>query len=70
MHLSRDRLTRSIVAAVAAGALVAGCGGDDADDAAGSQGVAATPVKFPIRATAEGEKKALEFPPASRPGWW
>lgn len=67
MHLSTGRLTRSLVAALAAGALVAGCGGDD-DDEASSRGVAATPVKFPIRAIAEGEKKALEFPASIKTG--
>lgn len=60
MHLSTGRLTRSLVAALAAGVLVAGCGDDDED--ASSKGVAATPVKFPIKATAVGDKKALEFP--------
>lgn len=68
MHLSTGRLTRSLVAALAAGALVAGCGGGDDEEDETRKAVAATPVKFPIRATAVGEQKALEFPASIKAG--
>jgi hypothetical protein len=67
MHATTDRgLTRSIlpaILAIAAGALVAGCGDDDKDAAAQK------PTTFAVTATAEGsKKKALEFPATVRAG--
>lgn len=67
MHLSTARLTRSLLAVLAAGGLVAGCG-EGEDENTPAKEAAATPVKFTIRATAEGEKKALEFPATIKTG--
>ena len=65
MHVRTGRVTRSILAALAAAALVAGCGDDD-DEAADDT---ATPVAFAITATAEGkDEKALEFPSTLQAG--
>lgn len=60
-----SHFTRSAIAALAAAALVAGCGGGDDDDEASR---AATPVQFTVQATAQGKKKALEFPASIRTG--
>ena len=75
MHLSTGRLTRSIVAALAAGALVVGCGDDDHDGGAATatatatQPTAAAPAKFAISATSESaRKKGLEFPASVKAG--
>ena len=66
MHATTDRgLTRLIVpaiVAIAAGALVAGCG-DDEEKAA-----AAKPAAFAITATTDGKKKALRFPTTVKAG--
>ena len=66
MHATTVRgLTRLIVpaiVAIAAGALVAGCGDDEEKTAA------AKPTPFAITATADGKKKALHFRPPSRRG--
>lgn len=66
MHASTQRaLTRSIlpaIAAIAAGALVAGCGDDE------STATAAKPTTFAVTATAAGKKKALEFPSTVKAG--
>ena len=60
---------RSIVAALAAGALVAGCGDDDDDEKTKPATAAPTPEAFEITATAEGKnKKALEFPRTVKAG--
>ena len=65
MQRRRGHLTRSTVVVLAAAALVAGCGDDDEEQATSK---AATPVKFTIHATAQGAKKALEFPPSIKTG--
>lgn len=66
MHATTDRgLTRLIVpaiVAIAAGALVAGCGDDEEKTAA------AKPTPFAVTATADGKKKALEFPTTVKAG--
>jgi uncharacterized cupredoxin-like copper-binding protein len=66
MHAPTDRgLTRSIlpaIVAIAAGGLVAGCGDE------GKGKAAAKPTAFPITATADGKKKALEFPSTVKAG--
>ncbi len=65
MHATTNRgLTRLILPAIAigAGALVAGCGDDDKDDAA------AKPAAFAITATTEGKQKTLEFPATVKAG--
>lgn len=67
MHVSKGRFSRPLVAALAAGAVVAGCGEGEDEDTPGKV-AAATPVKFTVRATAEGEKKALEFPASIKTG--
>lgn len=65
MHLRTGRLSRALLATLAAGALVAGCGDDDEDGA----GEAAKPTAFTVTATAEGKKKkALEFPASVKAG--
>ena len=69
MHASTGRLTRSIVAALAAAAFVAGCGDDDDDEAGTNQPAAAAAVKFTVEATTRGpRKKALEFPSSVKAG--
>ena len=68
MHVCAGRVTRSIVAALAAGALVAGCGDDDEDGEA-TKAAATAPVKFSVTAAARGgSKKALEFPASIKAG--
>ena len=68
MHARRGRIARSIVAAIAAGGLVAGCGDDD-EDGESTKDAAAKPVAFAVTATAEGKKKkALEFPATIKAG--
>ena len=67
MELSNGRLSRSFIAALVAGALVAGCGEGEDEDTPGKV-AAATPVKFTVKATAQGEKKALEFPASIKTG--
>jgi hypothetical protein len=66
MHATTDRgLTRSIlpaIVAIAAGALVAGCGDDKKDSAS------AKPASFAIAATANGKKKAIAFPATVKAG--
>ncbi|MDQ3721552.1 MAG: hypothetical protein M3376_00460 [Actinomycetota bacterium] len=69
MHPTSDpRLTRSIlpsIIAIAAVALVAGCGDDEEKNTT----AAAKPATFAITATAEGKKKkALEFPATVKAG--
>lgn len=62
----RTRFILSTLVAVAAGALVAGCGDDDES---GSKSESAKPTTFAISATAEGtKKKALEFPATVKAG--
>lgn len=68
MHARRGRIARSIVAAIAAGGLVAGCGDDD-EDGESAMAAAAKPAVFAVTATAEGKKKkALEFPATVKAG--
>jgi uncharacterized protein (DUF2141 family) len=67
MFATTDRgLARSIlptIVAIAAGALVAGCGDDE------KKAAAAKPTAFPITATSEGKtKKAIEFPSTVKAG--
>lgn len=66
MHATTDRgSTRSFlpaILAIATGALVAGCGDDD------TKPEAAKPAAFAITATADGKKKALEFPATVKAG--
>ena len=64
---STGRLNRSLIAVLSTGALVAGCGGGE-DENTPAKEAAATPIKFTIDATPEGQKKALEFPPSIRTG--
>lgn len=67
MQVHSIRLKLCVVSALAAGALVAGCG-DDEEDAA-SQSATPTPTAFAVTATAEGKKKkALEFPSTVKAG--
>lgn len=70
MTAMKDRPSRrfilSTLAVVATGAFVTGCGSEDDEESASK---AATPVAFPITATAEGaKKKALEFPSTVKAG--
>lgn len=66
MHATTDRgRTRSIlpaIVAIAAGALIAGCGDDKKDSAS------AKPASFAITATASGKKKAIDFPATVKAG--
>lgn len=63
----RRRFILPTLVAVAAGAFVAGCGGDDDEESASSE--PAKPTVFAITATAEGEnKKTLEFPSTVKAG--
>jgi hypothetical protein len=62
MHVRKGRLKLSLIVAVSAGALVAGCG----DDETASE--PAKPTAFNVTATAEGKKKALEFPATVKAG--
>jgi len=64
MHARTGHFTRSLLAALAAGALLSGCGDDD-DEAASE---AAKPTVFAVAATASGKKKALEFPSTVKAG--
>lgn len=67
MNVRMIRLRPRTVAtslAVMAGGLVAGCGDDD--DVA--KEAAAKPTAFAVTATAEGKKKALEFPATVKAG--
>jgi hypothetical protein len=60
------RFVLPTLVAVAAGAFVGGCGGDDEDSASSD---AAKPVSFQITASAEGaKKKVLEFPTSIKAG--
>ena len=69
MHASKGRVTRSIVAALAAGAVIASCGDDDDEPSTRPATAAPTPSAFQITATAEGKtKKALEFPSTVKAG--
>lgn len=69
MHPRTRRLTGAIAGALAAGALVAGCGDDDDDAATTPAAAAPTPTTFAITATAEGKtSKALEFPDSVKAG--
>ena len=66
MDRGSRRFVLSTIVALAAGALVAGCGDDDEDSASSE---APKPVSFQITATAEGAKqKALEFPSSIKAG--
>ncbi len=71
-----NRRTRTIIACVAAlgaGALVAGCG-DDEDESASTRAAPAAstapaaPASFAIEATADGKKKKLAFPASVKAG--
>lgn len=67
MHVRSVRLKLCVVSALAAGALVAGCGGDEEDTA--SESPTPTPTAFAVTASAEGKKKkALEFPSTVKAG--
>ena len=61
MHASTGRLAGAIVAAIAAAGLIASCGDDDDDEPP-------TPAPFSVTATAQGKKKALEFPASVKSG--
>ena len=71
MHTSTStgRVARSIAAALAAGAVIAGCGDDDDEATTRPATAAPTPSAFQITATAEGKtKKALKFPATVKAG--
>ncbi len=65
MHARTGHFTRSLLATLAAGALLAGCGDDDDENATSE---AAKPTAFAVAATASGKKKALEFPASVKAG--
>ena len=69
MIAMKDRCTRRVIlpaCAVAVALFGAGCGDDDEPGSA--SGEAAKPVEFAIEATANGKKKALEFPSTVKAG--
>jgi hypothetical protein len=65
MHRRTGHVARSIVAAMAASGLIAGCGDDDKGSGSSA---AAKPTAFAVTATASGTKKALEFPATVKAG--
>lgn len=63
-HMPRMILT--FLAIAATGTFVAGCGDDE--ETASKDAAAPAPASFAIKATAEGKKKALEFPSTVKAG--